>query len=120
MSTNEGPQISAEVFQNLPKEVQDFIAALQTLIQAQQAQINELSAKLNQNSQNSSKPPSSDPPFKRAPKKTKKPSGKSPGGQAGHPGHQRELVALEKVDHLIELRPPHCVNPACLCPLKAS
>lgn len=120
MSTNEEPQISAEVFQNLPQEVQDFIAALQILIQAQQIQINELKAKINQNSQNSSKPPSSDPPFKRAPKKTKKPSGKSPGGQVGHPRHQRELVPLEKVDHLIELRPLHCANPECLCPFKAS
>jgi transposase len=120
MSKFEVPPIPATVLETWSKEAQEYVAALQILIANQQAQINELISRLNQNSQNSSKPPSSDPPFKRAPKKTKKPSGKSPGGQVGHPRHQRELVPLEKVDHLIELRPPHCANPECLGPLKAS
>ena len=48
-----------------------------------EAEVRELTARLNQNSQNSSKPPSSDGPHvKRKPPKP--PSGRKPGGQPGH------------------------------------
>lgn len=120
MNKFEVPQISAEVLQSWPKEAQEYISGLQTLLEQLLTQNQELLARLNQDSQNSSKPPSSDPPFKRAPKKTKKPSGKSPGGQVGHPRHERELVPLEEVDQVLELRPLHCANPQCLFPFKAS
>jgi transposase len=120
MSKFEVPQISAEVLQSWPKEAQAYINDLQTLLEQLLAQNQQLLARLNQDSQNSSKPPSTDPPFKRTPKKSKKSSGKSPGGQVGHPRHERKLVPLAKVDQVVELRPWHCANPACLVAFKAS
>jgi len=46
-----------------------------------------LESRLNQNSSNSSKPPSTDSPFKRPPPKAS--TGRKPGGQPGHKGHFR-------------------------------
>src|SRR4030095_8536172 len=72
-----------------------------------ESEVRELTARLNQTSQNSSKPPSSDGPHvKRKPPKP--PSGRKPGGQLGHPPHQRALVPVEKVDHVIASNPPQC------------
>ena len=141
MSQFELPKIPPQLLQSLPQEVQEYIGTLaatievlqaqnQALIaqietlqaqnQALQAQNKELLARLNANSQNSDKPPSSDSPFTKGSLKTKKPSGLPPGGQVGHAGHQRELVPLDRVDHIIEVRPYHCSNPNCQLPLKAS
>jgi transposase len=50
-----------------------------------------LESKMNQNSQNSSKPPSSDSPFKKPKKKRKKASVKK-GAQNEHKGHKQELL----------------------------
>ena len=69
-----------------------------------EARVADLEAKLNQNSTNSSKPPSTDPPaVKRAPPKPA--SGKKAGGQPGHPKHERALV--DRPDHVpTASRPP--------------
>jgi transposase len=77
-----------------------------------------LQAQIDQNSQNSSKPPSSDPPFKRPPKKAKEKSSKSKGGQVGHSRHVRELLPVENVDEIVEIYPHECVQ--CHTPLRAS
>ncbi len=67
----------------------------------------ELERRLDQNSQNSSRPPSSDPPgLVRLPKAP--PSGRKPGGQPGHEGHGRALLPLERVDHFKDLKPRRC------------
>ena len=58
MEKFEAPQIQTEIFQSWPLEAQQYIEALQSFIQTQ---LIELQAQINQNSQNSSKPPSSDP-----------------------------------------------------------
>jgi transposase len=72
-----------------------------------EAEVQELTARLNQNSQNSSKPPSSDGPHvKRKPPKP--PSGRKPGGQPGHSPHQRALVSVEEVDEVITCKPTQC------------
>jgi transposase len=73
----------------------------------------ELKARLNQNSRNSSKPPSSDgPQVKRPPAG---PSQRKRGGQPGHEGARRErLPADEIIDH----RPTHCER--CARPLSGS
>jgi transposase len=65
-----------------------------------------LKARLQQNSSNSSKPPSSDPPG--AIPRTKKPTGKQRGGQPGHPKHERALVPPEKVRNTQVIRPEYC------------
>jgi transposase len=70
------------------------------LIERLQAEIAELRAenaewkrRSEQNSRNSSRPPSSDSPFaKLAPKSLRRKSGKKPGGQPGHPGSTLALV----------------------------
>ena len=67
------------------------------------AEIAELKAKLNKNSNNSNKPPSSDGPKKGAPKNSRVPSGKSSGGQPGHEGKTKMLNPAP--DTVIELKP---------------
>ena len=70
-------------------------------------QVAELKARLNQNSSNSSRPPSSDPPsVKRAP--PKRPTGKKRGGQRGHKRHRRDLVPPEKVTASFDIKPETC------------
>src|SRR5215212_9645653 len=66
---------------SLPPEVFDALSpAVQAYIRHLEARLADLEARLNQNSTNSSKPPSSDPPHaKPAPPRT--PSGKQKGGQ---------------------------------------
>ena len=56
--------------------------------------IAELEERLNQNSSNSSKPPSSDGYSKPTPKSQKKKSGKKPGGQHGHKGHGKSMADM--------------------------
>ena len=66
----------------------------------------ELKAKLAQNSQNSSKPPSSDGYKKPKPKSMRQPSGRKPGGQPGHKGHGLKLP--DKVNEIRRLAAETC------------
>ncbi|MGH9367859.1 MAG: IS66 family transposase [Thermoanaerobaculia bacterium] len=73
------------------------------------AEIRDLRARLNQNSQNSSRPPSSDPPF--APARPSSPgTGRKPGGQPGHEGTSRRVFAPREVDEAVPLRPSRCAK----------
>lgn len=69
----------------------------------------DLKSRLNQNSRNSSKPPSSDPPSTplRLPKP---PTGRSPGGQPGHEGSTFKLVPVEEVDRVVAVKPERCLD----------
>jgi transposase len=103
--------VPVEVWEQAPEAVQVVIGAMveyyERRIAKLESEVRELTARLNQTSQNSSKPPSSDGPHvKRKPPKP--PSGRKPGGQLGHPPHQRALVPVEKVDHVIACKPPQC------------
>jgi transposase len=87
-----------------------IIAELRLLVLKQAAEISrltarvaELEARLNQNSRNSSKPPSSDGPG--AEPRRKVPSGKKRGGQEGH---EMKIRALLPPDRIIRIRPRHC------------
>ena len=81
--------------------------ALQAELTAAKAEIVELRARLNQNSQNSSKPPSSDPPGVVAPAKVKR--GKRRRKRGGQPGHLGRFAAEpEHVDHVKQYRPSKC------------
>ena len=71
--------------------------------------IAELEARLNQNSSNSSKPPSSDGFTKPAPKSLKKKSGKKLGGQYTHKGHGTSMAG--KVTETVVITPEGC--PCC-------
>lgn len=85
----------------------DDAALCHQIIRDLQREVAELTARLNQNSSNSSKPPSSDPPsVKRAP--PKRPTGKKRGGQRGHKPHRRDLVPPEKVNESFDIKPETC------------
>src|SRR4051794_34857496 len=96
MDTSAPPAgITAEDWAATPVAVQQFLLATLTLVALQQQQIVQLAARvadlearLNQHSQNSSKPPSSDPPSA-PPRSPRVPRGRKPGGQVGHPRHDR-------------------------------
>lgn len=68
----------------------------------------ELRARLNQDSHNSSKPPSSDSIFKKSERPSRKDKNKrKPGGQSGHKGNKMTKFAIAdfKVDHQLECCP---------------
>ena len=103
--------VPVEVWEQAPEPVQVVMSAMveyyEQRIAQLEAEVRELTARLNQHSQNSSKPPSSDGPHvKRKPPKP--PSGRKPGGQPGHPLHQRALVPVDDVDEVIACKPEQC------------
>ena len=67
-----------------------------------------LEERLNQNSQNSGRPPSSDPPSAPA-RPVKKRSGRKPGGQPGHEGHQHMLLPVDR-KNVRDVKPVKCKN----------
>lgn len=75
-------------------------------IDAQDKVIAELRERLNQNSQNSGRPPSSDPPSAPA-RPAKRRSGRKPGGQPGHQGHQRMLLPVDR-KNVRDVKPSKC------------
>jgi transposase len=79
-----------------------------------EARVAELEQRLGRSSRNSSLPPSADPPS--APPRPRRPgSGRERGAQPGHKGRSRPLLALERVDELIEHWPQRCSS--CTRPL---
>jgi transposase len=106
----------AELEQFGKEQLIDLILTLFTqneLLQKQNAalqkEIEEIRARLNQDSHNSSKPPSTDGYNKPSPKSLRKKSGKKPGGQAGHSGHGLKLSG--EIKETIRLEPETC--PCC-------
>jgi transposase len=101
------PPLPEELLVTLPPAVQAYIRYLESVVvrvESLQARVAELEAKLNQNSSNTSKPPSSDgPQVKPAPPRV--PSGQKRGGQPGHPKHERVILPPDEV---IEHRPKRC------------
>lgn len=106
--------IPREDWAKTPESARLAVHALLDIVRAQSAElkelkarVRELEARIGQNSQNSSKPPSSDPPSS-PPKPSKVPRGRKAGAQPGHVGTQRPLIPSERVDEPIELLPDHC------------
>jgi transposase len=101
------PPLSPEVFDALPAAVQVYLRLLESIagrVETLSVRVADLEARLNQNSSNSSKPPSSDSPsVKPAPPKPR--SGKKRGGQPGHPKHERTILPPDEIH---EYRPTHC------------
>jgi transposase len=99
-----------------PEQWRERCAALEAAVAALQAKVDELTARLNQDSSNSSKPPSSDPPWKQRTRRQRRERGKrKPGGQPGHKGHARELLPPEQVDEFVDVQASLC--PGCGEPL---
>jgi transposase len=97
-----------------PEEALALLRVLWDEVVRLRARVQELEARVGQNSTNSSRPPSSDPP-EAPPRPPAPPSGRRRGGQPGHPPHQRTLVPPEQVDQVILHWPPHCRG--CQAPL---
>jgi transposase len=106
-----GPPLPADLWDRLPPEARALILALRAeatelraKVRALQQQVNELQDRLNQNSTNSSRPPSTDPPtVKRRPPRPA--SGRSSGGQ---PGHERQQRPLLPANHTEVVKPTQC------------
>lgn len=73
--------------------------AVRVLVMELRRRVEQLEARLNQTSRNSSKPPSSDPPSAK-PRAAKVPSGRTSGGQPGQEGHGRKLKPETEVDQI--------------------
>jgi transposase len=105
------PPIPVELWNQIPPAAQVAILALiqqyEQRLQALQQQVAQLTERLNQNSTNSSRPPSSDPPHvKRRPPKPA--AGRNRGGQPGHARQQRLLVPPEQIKQSIPVKPAAC------------
>jgi transposase len=96
-------------------QAQARLLQLQEQVAQHQAQIAALTARLNQNSTNSSRPPSSDPP--RAPKRPPTPprSDRKRGGQQGHKGAFRLLKPQDACHDVVSFFPETCAQ--CQTPL---
>lgn len=106
---------SQALWDQTPVAVQDYIealearvAALEGSVQRLEAAVQHLTEKVQQNSRNSSRPPSSDPPQASGKRSRREPSGRRPGGQPGHEGHTRALVPVEEVDVVVPAQPARC------------
>jgi transposase len=74
-------------------EVIAYILSLESQIKELTERLIVLEARLNQNSRNSSKPPSTDfVKEKPNPRSRREKSGRKPGGQEGHPGTTLDMV----------------------------
>ena len=72
-------------------ELVELVIELSDVVAKQAVEIEELKARLAQNSSNSSKPPSSDGLAKPKTKSNRTKSGKKPGGQPGHKGNSLKI-----------------------------
>lgn len=91
------------------EELEALVIKLRAKIEELQSLVDDLTTRLNQNSSNSSKPPSTDPPWnKPSPKKPK--SLLRRGGQPGHPGHFRHLLPADRVTRRVLYFPKQCAR----------
>lgn len=82
-------------------------ARLRKEVEELKALVRELLQRLNQNSSNSSIPPSANP--LNAPKRPgRKPTGRKQGGQPGHRGHHRQLASPDRVNEVVTYIPEKC------------
>src|SRR4051794_13533876 len=103
--------IPQHIWDSFSDEARAFVGAIVAGLEQQIAelkqQVQDLKARLDQDSTNSSKPPSTDPiGVKRKPPAP--PSRKRRGGQTGHPRRMRALVPPERVASVTDCKPTQC------------
>lgn len=104
-----GISISASDWEATPASVKALVATLIETISRLEDRVSHLEEQLNQNSQNSSRPPSKD--GFGAPKGTEKGKGGGKrGAQPGHPGHFRKLYPPDACQGIVEHRPETCAH----------
>jgi len=102
-------ELTPEEWEATPVRVRALVQTLLSSHHTLEVRVAELEARLNQNAQNSSKPPSSDPPsVPPRPSKTPRGKPKTKGAQPGHPDQQRALLPEAEVDKVVPLRPSSC------------
>jgi transposase len=102
------PPFLPELWEQTPVAVQAYIRALEARVAALEATVERLLERVQQDSRNSSRPPSSDPPRVMGPRSRRVPSGRKRGGQPGHQGQTRALLPLEDVDAVVPVKPRQC------------
>ena len=105
---NTTPPFPPELWEQTPLAVREYIRTLEARVAELEAMVQRLLERLQQDSQNSSRPPSSDPPQALAQRARRGPSGRKRGGQPGHPGQTRALVPIEEVDTVVPGKPQQC------------
>lgn len=106
-----GPSTPVARPSGLPIEEEDWEAtprAVQRLLVVLWEELQQLREQVQQNSRNSSRPPSSDPPG--TARRGQKPSGRRPGGQEGHTGVGWCLKPPEELKAVIAAKPEACVR----------
>lgn len=108
------PRIPEALWDSLSPEVKVVLYELCEENRHLRDRVRDLETRLNQNSSNSSLPPSSDRPWDK-PQRKKKIRGRKRGGQKGHPPHIRQLFPPDRVKHVVNHYPDTC--PDCRCGL---
>jgi transposase len=99
--------ITVEEWQATPESVRQVVLALLATVEQLQHEVARLREQVNQNSQNSSKPPSSDRPSVKRPPPVKR-GQRQRGGQPGHQGKGRRLKPADQVSRFVVSRPTTC------------
>ena len=73
-----------------------------------EARLSQVEERLNQNSKNSSRPPSKDEAGEKREKRSNQTEGRKRGGQKGHQGNQRYLYKPEECKQIEEIKPQAC------------
>jgi transposase len=105
---NTTPPFPPELWEQTPIAVREYIRTLEARVAALEATVQQLLERLQQDSHNSSRPPSSDPPHALRPRPRRGSSGRKRGGQPGHRGQTRTLMPIEDVDTVVPVKPQHC------------
>jgi len=102
-------RIPEKVWESLSEDAQILMHGLCEEIRELKDLVRDLSARVKQNSSNSSLPPSSDRPWDK-PERKKKVRGRKRGGQKGHPPHVRQSFPPDRVQHVEEHYPTDCLH----------
>ena len=101
--------ISTKDWEETPASVRELVFSLLERAEKLEEKIHDLEEEKNRNSKNSSNPPSSDGPAVLSNTKKKK-RGRKKGGQPGHAGRTRELVPIEEVTEVFDIKPERCAE----------
>jgi transposase len=110
------PPFPPELWEQTPIAIQEYIRTLEARVAELEATVQRLLERLQQDAQNSSRPPSSDPPQVLGKRARRAPSGRQRGGQPGHPGHSRASRPLEEGEAVVPVKPTQCAR--CQHPLE--
>ncbi len=102
------PPLPSDIWDRTPAEARAYIEALIARVTALEAAVKDLTEQLQQDSRNSSRLPSGGKSSNKKRKRRRQLSGRRPGGQPGHPGHTRELIAVDEVTRMVTLKPSPC------------